>query len=252
MSEDGELLKKRFLELYRKSDMHNIYCFTDFLGLMERSVLTELRSMIPKESYTEFGGADGAERVIVRFGREDELGYSEGFPILCLKITPKNVKFADKLTHRDYLGALMNLGIERSVIGDIVIRESTAFLFCKESIAEYIRDSLTKIKHTDVSVSDAEELPAGELYRTERKTVQANGERLDAVVAKIFSLSRDDSLTLFKRSLVFADGRLISSASYIPKTDEIISVRGFGRFIYRGYQSLTKKGKKNIVVDLYI
>ena len=65
-------------------------------------------------------------------------------------------------------------------------------------------------------------------------------------------MSRDDASLLFKKRLVFADGREIESVSYNPKEGQVISVRGHGRFIYRGYDSLTKKGKKNIDVEGYI
>lgn len=79
----------------------------------------------------------------------------------------------------------------------------------------------------------------------------AVGERLDAVVAKVFSISREQSLLYFKRGLVFANGRQIENSSYIPKRNEKISVRGLGRFIYLSYETTSKKGKLNIEVDLY-
>lgn len=75
------------------------------------------------------GGVDGCERQILRFGDEESLGYDAGFPICCIEIKPLIEKFADALTHRDYLGALMHLGIERSTLGDIMIRDKTAYLF---------------------------------------------------------------------------------------------------------------------------
>ena len=77
-------------------------------------------------------------------------------------------------------------------------------------------------------------------------------KRLDAVVAKVFSLSRDDAQSLFKKRLVYANGKEIDSSSYTPKENEKISVRGHGRFIYIGTQSLSKKGKLNVAIDLYI
>ena len=91
-------------------------------------------------SYEISGGYEDAERVIVRFGSEDELGYEEAYPITLLRIAPLQSKFADDLTHRDFLGSLMNLGIERDVLGDLLINEKCAYLFCKESVADYIID----------------------------------------------------------------------------------------------------------------
>ncbi len=251
MKDDTELLKKRLLELSRNSDSGCYYTFSDFLGLAEQSAF---REVIPRLSsrYTLFGGVEGCERVIVRFGSEEEIGYDVPFPIKCILISPRDEKFAESLTHRDYLGSLMNLGIERSKLGDIVIRGKSAYLFLSEDIAQYVIGELTRVRKTDVTLSLTEPPVGGELFRTERRRVQAQGERLDAVIAKLYSISRDDSLSLFKKSLVFADGRQIVNNSYIPKAGEVISVRGYGRFIYRGYETLSRKGKLNIDLDVYV
>ena len=249
---DSELTKKRFIELLRKSENAPYFIFTDFLGLMEQGIFHEVKRDFPSAKHSLFGGAPGTERIMIRLGDCDELGYEEDFPIATVKIEPASLKYAEALTHRDYLGSILGLGIERSVLGDIVIREKLAYVFVKEDMADYIIDSLTKVRHTDVRLSRIDALPAGALYKTERRRLQAVGERVDAVIAKLFGLSREDSLSLFKKGLVFSDGRQISSASYIPKKNELISVRGHGRFIYLGYETLTKKGKLNIEVDLYV
>lgn len=252
MSDEGELLKKRFTELAGKSYNAGIFTFTDFLGLAEQAEFEAVKSKIGGCPYTVFGGARGAERVMIRFGSEDEMGYEVPFPISTLRISPKDKKFAEKLTHRDFLGAILNLGIERDCLGDIVIRDNEAYLFAKEGIADYIKSELFRVRRTEVTVSVSDTLIEGELYKTERKRIQANGERLDAVIAKVFCLSREDAQNLFSKKLVFASGRGIESVSYIPRKDEVISVRGYGRFIYLGYETLSKKGKLNIEVELYI
>lgn len=252
MSDETELLKKRFSELAAKSYNADIFTFTDFLGLAEQSVFETVKRQLGGVKYTAFGGADGAERVMLRFGDEGDLGYEVPFPITALKISPKDKKFAEKLTHRDFLGALLNLGIERSCLGDIIIIDNSGYLFCKDSIAEYIRSELFRVRRTEVTVSLVDTLPEGELYKTEELTVQVSGERLDAVIARVFSLSREDAQNLFAKRLVFASGKEISSTSYTPKADEKISVRGHGRFIYRGVSSLSKKGKLNVIIEKYI
>ena len=252
MTADNELLKKRFVELARKSYNAGIYTFTDFLGLAEQAAFAEIKKELRGISYEAFGGAVGAERVMIRFGAEEDIGYPLPFPISVIKAEPISQKYADKLTHRDFLGAILNLGIERDVLGDIVIIDNVGYIFAKEDIAGYIAESLIKVKRTDINAKITEDLPDGELYRTEKKTVQVSGERLDAVIAKVFSLSRDDAQSLFKKRLVFADGKQIESPSYTPKENEKISVRGHGRFIYLGCQSYSKKGKMNTLVELYV
>lgn len=250
--DDVELLKKRFIELANKSYNSGIFLFTDFLGLMEQSAFNEVKRAIAPLPYSIYGGAEGAERVMIRFGDEESLGYSVPYPIVCIKAEPVSQKFADKLTHRDFLGALLNLGIERSTLGDIPILDNVGYIFAKEDIAEFIISELTRVKRTDVKLSIVDELPEGELYKTERRRVQANGERLDAVISKVFSLSREEGQSLFSKKLVFVDGRLCENTSYIPKRNERISVRGYGRMVYLGYESTSKKGKLNIEVDLYV
>lgn len=252
MNDDLELLKKRFKELYDKADRGGYFTFTDFLGLAEQSILSEILPKLHSENITLYGGADGAERVMVRFGNADEIGYESPFPILCVKVEPLSMKFADKLTHRDFLGALLNLGIERSTLGDIIIRENVGYVFAEEKIAEFITGELSRVKRTDVKASVIDSLPEGELYKTEQKRIQIQSERIDAVVAKVYSLSRDDSQALIKRSLVFVNGKEINSASYTPKEGDKVSVRGHGRFIYLGFDSTSRKGKLNAITEVYV
>ncbi|MBQ7333234.1 MAG: DbpA RNA binding domain-containing protein [Clostridia bacterium] len=250
--EDRELLKKRFLELAKRSYNAGIYTFTDFLGLPELSAFEEIKSQLKGIKYTKFGGHPEAERKMIRFGDPEELLYEEEFPITTVKAEPVSQKFADKLSHRDILGALMNLGIGRENFGDIAIIENVAYIFIKESISEYVISSLSRARHTELLPSRVSDLPEAALFKTEEKTVQISSERLDAVIAKVFNLSRDAAQSLFVRELVYASGRLITSVSYMPKANDIISVRGHGRFIYLSYETTSRKGKLNARVALYI
>jgi RNA-binding protein YlmH len=252
MTAEEELLYKRFIELAKKSDDAGYFTFTDFLGLAEQSVFAEARTKFGRARYSTFGGTEGTERVMVRFGDAETFGYEEPFPILCVKIEPVSKKFADRLTHRDFLGALLNLGIDRRGLGDIPIIDNVGYLFLKEDIADFVITSLERVKHTDVRLSVVSELPEGELYRTEPRQIQLSGERIDAAVAKVFNLSREEALGYFRKRLVFVDGKLCENNSYVPKGGEKISVRSLGRFIYRGQVSTSKKGKLNVLVEVYV
>lgn len=252
MSDELELLKKRFIELAQKSERGLYYTFTDFLGLAEQSALSEALSKIRYAKPTFFGGVEGAERYMVRFGDEEEIGYPAPFPITLIKVAPVSQKFADKLTHRDILGSLMSLGIERDKLGDIVLCDNVAYVFLHEDIAEYITGELTRVKNTDVRTEVAVSLPKESLYQTENRTVQISSERLDAVIAKVYHLSRDDAQMLFRRSLVYVGGKECQSLSYTPKVGDKVTVRGYGRFVYNGIIGLSKKGKLNVEVLVYI
>ena len=114
-------LQKRFIDLYEQSLRNTQYTFTRFLNEADYAELLMLGKEIPQEAFTAFGGYPSATRVMVRFGNPDEFGYETAFPVTVLKMEPLQKKFADDLSHRDFLGALINLGIERSELGDILV-----------------------------------------------------------------------------------------------------------------------------------
>ena len=120
-----------------------------------------------------------------------------------------------------------------------------------EGIATFIGENLLRAKHTDLTVNEVEKLPEGALYTTENRTVQCNSPRVDAVTARVFCLSREDSQALFAKGLVFIDGRQTYSPSKELKVGETVSVRGKGRFIFQGTKSLSKKGKLNLSVEVF-
>ena len=187
----------------------------------------------------------------MRFGSEAELGYEEPFAVTCIHIAPLMEKFADDFSHRDFLGALMNLGIERSTLGDIRVGHREAYLFCLESIAPFICDNLDQVKHTHVKcriVTELKELPQEE---PEAVTVQVASERIDAVIAKVYNKSRNDVLELFRTGKVYVSGRLCESNSRMLKEQDIVNVRGFGKFEYLGVKNETRKGKLSIQAAVY-
>jgi len=247
-----ELEKKRLMEWAQRSFRQGTYCFSHFLDLAGLSLFHSLLPALPPVGWTLFGGADGCERQMVRFGREEDLGYEEPFPILCLKISPLSAKFAEPLTHRDYLGALMALGIERETMGDIVVKPEGAYLFCEERIAPFIAQNFTQARHTSLSCAYAEAPPAGKLFVTEKRMVQVSSQRLDALIAHLYQMSRSDAQRLFPAGKVYVSGKLCESPGHTPKAGDVISVRGFGRFSYGGVESLSKKGKENTALNVYV
>ena len=252
MTDDTELLKKRFIELANKSYNSGIFVFTDFLGLAEQSAFSEIGKEIRGIPYTAFGGVSGAERVMIRFGNEDELGYAQPFPIRCLRIRPKAERFAEKLSHRDFLGALMNLGIERNTLGDIFISDKTGYVFCHEKVVDYIVENLDRIRHTTVKCRLLAEAPEAVKPTLKQENLIVSSERLDGIIAKLFHLSRSQSLLLFREKKVFVNGRCMENNSGVCKADDVVSVRGFGKFIYRGCVHETKKGNLSISLERYV
>lgn len=251
MDSNEILFKKRLEELAGKAYNNSQYFFTGFLSMAELDVYYQMERELSYVTVTAFGGTQDCERVMLRFGDEELCGYDEPFPIVCLEISPLIEKFGETLSHRDYLGALMNLGIERSTLGDIVIKDKHAFLFCAVKMAPYILDSLNKVRHTSVICRIAKQIPESTVTRLEHKSVQVSAERADSVIAKAYGLSRSDSVELFRGKRVFVNGRLNENNSGQLKAGDKVTVRGYGRFQYVGVTHETRKGKLNVELDLY-
>ena len=192
-------LKNRFRDLADKSFQQGIFTFTGFLGLSEQDIFWREEPGLRYAGYCLNGGCESPDRVMVRFGKPEELGYEVPFPMVCIHITPLVQKFADPLSHRDFLGALMNLGIERSTIGDIKVGEKQAYLFCVESIAEFICDNLRQVKHTHVKCMVTEEFRELPQEEPVPVNIQVPSFRADAVLAKVYNISREKSLELSVR-----------------------------------------------------
>ena len=152
MEKEDMLLQKRFLELAKRSFHQNIFTFTGFLALSELDLFYQIEPQLRYAGVTVFGGTAESDRKVIRFGNVEELGYEEQFPIVCLAVEPILEKFAEGLSHRDYLGAFMSLGIERENLGDIFIKGKTGYVFCLERIAPYLIENLTQVRHTNVKL----------------------------------------------------------------------------------------------------
>lgn len=242
--------KKRFEDLAEKSYRSNCFTFTPFLNENELSEFYEIKHISPSE-YTIFGGRENADRVMVRFGNPDDLGYVEDFPVKCIKIEPVSKKFAENLSHRDFLGAVMNLGIKRAEIGDIIVSENEACLFCTAKMSDYICREITRVRHTAVSCTITENIPSECTDDKTETEIQASSERIDGIVSKVFRISRNSCIALFKEKKIFVNGKSCENNSYVLKENDRVSVRGFGKFIFKDIKGTTRKGNKIIIIEKF-
>ena len=246
--ENDKILHSRFFDLASQADKGCYYTYSNFLSLAEQDLLIKTKINIP---YSLFGGYENAERKLAVFGSEEYFGYAEDAPIVCLKIEPLMQKYADKLSHRDFLGSVIGLGLERDVTGDIIIRDNVGYMFCLEGIADFIAGNLSKVRRTDVKCSRVDAPPAETLELPEESGFFVASERLDAVIAEIFGLSRSETQKLFGQKLVFENSKLCEKPGKTLAENTLVSVRGYGRFIYCGVEKTTKKGRLRINARVY-
>ena len=237
----NDAMLRHLLDLCRRSEKTGMWQYSAFLSPAEQD---DLLSCAEAAGYPFFltGGYEGAERKILAAGDETELGPPE-VPVSVIAVAPKSEKFAEELTHRDYLGAILGLGIERSLIGDIIVRDKRAWFFCLSASAEMITSSLVQVRRTAVTAAvttpDVPELQPR--YMPLRLNVAS--ERLDAVTAAFAGCSRAQAEKLFSAEKVFVNGRTVTDRSTRLKEGDVLSVRGFGKAVYDGIEHETKKNR---------
>lgn len=219
-------------------------CHSDFLTLEEQSLCLALfkRPGFPPGLFD--GGYPEAERKLVYF----DLPAS---PVALLEIRAQS-RHSDKApSHRDYLGALLGLGIKRETLGDLLVfpQGAGAWVFCQRRVADYIVNTLDFIGRTPVKCIPIDALPPEASAAGEQVRITVSSIRLDSLVAAAFLFSRSESLDLIKRGLVFVNGALIKKPGFEPEIGCKITVRGTGRFWLREIQGRTQKGRIAVVIE---
>lgn len=235
-------------EAARRADRGGYVVFTSFLNMAQISDLYAMRNRLPCP-FTLFGGHSACERKIAAFS--DVPADEETFPIACVRISPRSRKFSQELTHRDFLGSVLGLGIKRETIGDIFICDSTAYALCTDVMAEYICNTLSCVNRTDVSCEIVDGIPDEALPHVKEQFVNVASDRLDALLAAVYHLSRSQAAALVSQGKVFIDARLaLSSFKEIPE-GSVVSARGFGRFRYLGVEKTTRKMRLGVRVEVW-
>ncbi|MDD5899457.1 MAG: YlmH/Sll1252 family protein [Lachnospiraceae bacterium] len=245
---DELLLKKRISELRKRAEFSYRTEFTDFLTLSE---IETAKTVLTGTNYMFYGGLHDTERRMLCIAPPDVTILPEIFPICGIRIVPKNIKFSDDFSHRDVLGSVLGLGLERDVIGDIFIKEKEAYLLCAERIASFLIQNMTQVRHTNVicNVAQADEGEFEREYQTIVRTVSAI--RIDSVAAAAFGVSRSSAANAVSGGKVFINGRETTSPSVAVKEQDVISFRGLGKARLKEIGSLTKKGRIAVTLERY-
>ena len=196
------------------------------------------------------GGYSTAERKIVCFLPMESEEYI--LPVKAIKIAPVNIKFAEKCTHRDFLGSIMNLGIDRSKLGDLIVKDGVCYALCVNNIYNYVFENVVTVRHTKVICSEykMEDIEGNISFETVKGTVAS--VRLDSVLAVAFKESREHMKNYICAEKVFINGKCVSRPDASMQEGDIISVRGIGKFQFDSVGNETRKGRLYIKIKKYI
>ena len=234
-AQDKLLLSRAYdaVELYERRGAPR---FVGFLNDREAAFLRD--NISSKRQISFFGGHPDAERVMFGAGADDG-----DFPITALEFTYKPEY---RLTHRDFLGALMALGIRREAVGDILTGSGRTVVFFTDEIAPYILSNVDKVGRVGVRVgyADLSELPEGD--KGEERVITLSSLRLDAFVAAACDLSREKAARLIKADLVTVDHAINNGVAFNLSEGSSVAVRGYGKYIIKAVLGTSRKGKLRI------
>ncbi len=263
-NKDDKILEAKLEDKILQCRRRSIITYTEFLDLRQRSIAQRLSEKLlagsgEAEGYLFYGGYEDAERVIEIFLPEylygaapEELLLSdpESVPVTVLRVKLK--RSSAKLSHRDYLGSLMGLGIKREVTGDILVRDDGADIITMSNISDYIISNLYTVGHESVSIEGVSlnELIVPESAKREITDTVAS-LRLDSITASVFGLSRAKAADAINSGIVYLNNAECTKPEKILSEGDKIVLRGKGRAILKGTGGTSKKGRIRIILEVY-
>lgn len=215
--------------------------FMSFMSERRQALAAEYLKTVYFNNYSFFGGYENSERKVLGlfFDKTTE------FPVSAIEF---KFRSCDKLSHRDFLGALMSLGIERETVGDILVEDGRCVVFVKSELKEYIISQLFKIGNVGVKITDANlnNLPKGRGFDETFYTVSSL--RLDNIISAVTGLSREKTKTLILSGDVSYNFIPNQNVSLTVKESDSFTIRGKGKYILNGIFGETKKGRIKISV----
>lgn len=236
---DAQILSARISDALRLRDTTDMFKSVGFLSESERDYVS-LLGELKYEKFAFWGGYEDAQRV-----------FFIALPQWCDDVTHTAVvqgvtftyRKCDSLTHRDFLGTLMALGITRECVGDILCEEGRTVVFVADSIAEYVITQIDKVGGIGVSVQSGFTLPLPQTSVLKEESATIASLRLDSVIAALLCTSREKAKVIINDKRVSVNGAVVEKVTYEPENTAKISVRGVGRFILSEASTLTKKGR---------
>lgn len=248
-TDEDKLLVSRIIDAVTATKDKNIIRNTQFLNGHEVNLARKVADCYGV-SYGLYGGYDESERHILLCYPDFLYPESEDIPIKVIKAQTKN---KSRLSHRDYMGAVLNLGIKREKIGDIVVCDDCGYIFCMDDICDYIVSQIEKIGNCGVILTVSEfdnvSIPPKKFKEI---TDSVSSIRLDAIVSVGAGISRTEATNLISRGGVSVNWEVKDKNDYKPEEGDMLSIHGYGRVLFYKIGGNSKKGRTFITLRRYI
>lgn len=244
---EDKVLISRIEDLAYSAIENRCAYFTDFLDLRQLSVARGVLKHFDLNTLTVYGGFEDAERNVILISQYDVDLHD--FPISCIKISYKSDK---KLSHRDFLGALLSLKIKREKIGDIAVHDDCAYVAVSQKLSKAITNELKSVGNCSVVCEICDDFSHNVVSDMQTICGSVSSLRLDCIIALALKLSRENAQNLILRNGVKLNCREIYSPDYKTTQDDVFSVKGYGKYKLSEITGHSKKGKLKIIINKYI
>lgn len=254
---DDKILLAQILDKIEMVEKKNKIEYTDFLDLAQIELVQKFINKVKLENYISYGGFEQAERKMFVFYPEKfnstvvEKNLSNIIQIIRIQL-PDDLK--GKYTHRDYLGAVIKLGIERKKVGDIIVDNNGADIIVDKDIVKFLLEnlgSLTRFSKSTITLENIDDLRPVEIKKEEIEII-VSSMRLDNVISELARCSRNKALDIINQERVFVNFECETKKTKQIKTGDMVTIRGKGRFFVKEISGQTRSGRTVIKIEKFV
>lgn len=254
---DDKILLAQILDKLEMVEKKNKIEYTDFLDLAQIELVQKFINKIKIDNYICYGGFEQAERKMIVIYPEKfnstvvEKNLSNIVQIIRIEL-PDDLK--GKYTHRDYLGAVIKLGVERKKVGDIIVDSNGADIIVDKDISKFLSEnlgSLTRFSKATITVQNIEDLRPVEIRKDEIEII-VSSLRLDNVISELARCSRNKALDIINTERVFVNFECETKKTKQIKPGDMVTIRGKGRFFIKEIAGQTRSGRTVIRVEKFV
>lgn len=231
--------------------------YTDFLDMYQISLVENFLKKIKFKNYKLYGGYEEAERkvLIIYPEKYDEIMLEKNYSKI-LKAVRVNLTEEEKgkYSHRNYLGGIVKLGLKREKVGDILVSDTGSDIIVMEDFSEILKKelpSLTRFENSKIEIIELKELRKKEIKIEDIKIIVPS-LRLDNIVSDLARTSRSKAKQIIEQERVFVNGQNETKLSKQIKLNDVITIRGKGRFVIKEFEGTTRSGRQVIVIEKYV
>lgn len=254
---EDKMCLAQVLDKIELSKTKNEIQHTDFLDMYQVSFVENFFRKINYENYQLFGGYEEAERKVAfiypeKYNKEIlTKNYDKIIKVVRIQL-PEEEK--GKYAHRNYLGGIVKLGLKREKVGDIIVYTEGADIITVEDFATILKEQLpflTRFENSRVTIEEIQKLRKKEI-KIEQVKIIVPSLRLDNFVSDLARTSRSKASQIIEQERVFINGQNTTKVSKLIKLNDVITIRGKGRFIVKEFSGTTRSGRTVVVVEKYI